>query len=615
MEVKAITLAGLLLVTAAVAKDGDTHAQDEAAAVAALNAELPSLWDWSAISRDPLDVEIVSSNVRDGYKVESVYLNGVGDAAGKDRIFFYYAHPEKPTGKFPVVIDLTGGSVSDGRCLYLAKAVNGACVDLEWRCGGATLRSKWAGGEPPKYRGLGPLKADQAYRVVSGARRILDFLSKQDDADPARLASMGGSMGGIYTLLLSGVDTRISAGVSDVGVGHLAHSDCAQGAFNLSPERKDLWLKAFDPYSHAGAIKAKIAVVSSSDDHFCALGDIVETYTLIHTEKRLCIDANADHSNASFGGRPMFPGLWKWLPYCFGQVDSYMKIPETLQRERAAYWLPTGGEEVKEAYLYWSPGGKDLIWQARYWAEVKAEVRDGKCRAEIPARYAGLPRCVFMNVYNSKGQMASTIPVFLEGTGSERPAPLLWDGDQLWDTKSGLEAWRPVVLADPRIPRKANLQFVPPYGLLVGPDAGKANPVTLPGLANPNESAAKKFVIVTSSIGLAAAAAPRHAGLCFEIDGHGLAGELKLSLYRNFNSAFAEEEFRYSLAYGKGVQRYTVPWGAFTPAKAHGTNVFPFDTLRIDGVRENGSPITIKYITFADNAADHGQSLAALRLR
>jgi len=582
MKAMIIALAGIAAVTTAFSAGGGAP-PDEIATLAALNTELTGLWDWDAISKEPLDVEIVSSVNRDGYKIEGIYLNGVGGAAGKDRIFFYYAHPEKPQGKIPVVIDLTAGSKDDGRCLYLAKGLKAACVDLEWRCANASLKSKWAGGRP-NYRVNGPLKTDEAYRVVSGARRVLDYLARQDYVDRKRLASMGGSMGGIYTLLLAGVDSRISAGLADVAVGHLANSDCLQGGFYLSPERKAIWLKAFDAYSHANAIKAKIIAVSSSSDHFCALGDLVETYKAIQSEKRLCIDANFDHSTPGFGGKPAFSGLWKWLPYCFGQQETYLSIPENLEIERNTCWVSTGREEVKEAFLYWSPGGKDVIWQARYWAEVKAELKGGECRAEIPARYAGLPMYVFMDVYNSKGQKVSTMPAFREGSASDRSAAL-WDDGQLWDVKSGLAAWRPVVSASPSIPRKANIQVAPPCGISVGPAAGEAS---------------NKFIVVTSSIGLAAAAAPKHAGLCFEVDGNGAAGELRLALARNFNSAFKEEEFAYALNYGKGVQKYSIPWKSFANLKSPTASLFPFDTLRIDGVRANGSQITIKSIAFAD---------------
>jgi len=581
---KTVLLLSAAIFAASTAFAADNTAPDEKAALAALNAELPSLWDYSAIAKEPLDATIISSTTHNGWKSESIYINGVGGASGTDRIFFYYAHPEKPEGKIPAVIDITGGSVDDTRAVYLGKVLNSACVVMEWRCNAAKLRSQWVGGIP-KYRVVGPLKTDESYRVITGARRVLDFLSQQDYIDPARLGCMGGSMGGIYTMLLSGVDPRVSAGVVDVGVGHLAHSDCLQGGFWLSPERKDIWLKAFDPYSHANAIKARSIVLPSSDDHFCALGDIVETYKAIPSEKRLCIDPNYDHSTPAFGGpEPHYPGLNQWLPYCFGQTDSYIKIPDHLDTDGYTCSLPTNGQDVKDAWLWFSPGPRDLIWQARYWVPVKAEVKDGKCVAKVPVRYAKLPRYYFMDVYNSKGQKASTLPAFKDGPVASYAPPILWENNQLWDVASGLGAWRPLVTIGD-VPRVANLRIVPPFGIAIGPAATVAN---------------HKFVILTSSIGLVSAAAQKHGGLAFKIDGNGAPGELKLALFVNFNSAFNEQKFEYTLKYGKDIQTYSIPWKDFTNTKSPAASIFPFDTLRIEGVREDGTQITIHEIAFAD---------------
>jgi len=277
--------------------------------------------------------------------------------------------------------------------------------------------------------------------------------------------------------------------------------------------------------------------------------------------------------------------LRKWLPYCFGQADTYINIPETLKRERNTYVLATGNEEIKEAYLYWSPGGKDIIWQARYWVPVKAELKNGQCVAEVPPQYANLPLCVFMDAYNSKGQKASTVPSFEAGTASDAAAAPFWDDGQLWDCKNGLGAWRPEVSSIPTVPRKADIHRAPPYGLEVGPFAGEPS---------------KKFIINTSSIGLVAGAAATHAGLSFTIDGHGAPGSLKLALFRNFHSAFKEEKFAYTLQYDGALRHYSIAWKDFTNAKRPGANLFPFDNLQIEGVREDGSPITIQSIAFQD---------------
>ena len=107
-----------------------------------LQSGLEKLWDYGDIAKEALDAEVISSRIQDGYKIDAVYINGAGGGEkGKDRIFCYYARPLAGGRKVPVMLDLTGGSKDDGKALYLAKKIRGACIDLEWRCTDAAMRS------------------------------------------------------------------------------------------------------------------------------------------------------------------------------------------------------------------------------------------------------------------------------------------------------------------------------------------------------------------------------------------------------------------------------------------------------------------------------------------
>ncbi len=75
-------------------------------------------------------------------------------------------------------------------------------------------------------------------------------------------------MGGYYTLLAAGVDARVSFGVDELGAGHLADSDSALGQLELDPERKAIWLQAFDPYFYAARTKARIFMNLAANDYF-----------------------------------------------------------------------------------------------------------------------------------------------------------------------------------------------------------------------------------------------------------------------------------------------------------------------------------------------------------
>jgi hypothetical protein len=123
------------------------------ASVEALKKELATLWDRPSV-QEPLNVEIVFSEVKNGYKTEGVYINGFSGAAGQDRIFFYYSRPETPTGKVPAYIEITGGGGPE-RGAWFARTNKCAVIDIEWRGAKNKFRSKWAGCNFETMKSLG----------------------------------------------------------------------------------------------------------------------------------------------------------------------------------------------------------------------------------------------------------------------------------------------------------------------------------------------------------------------------------------------------------------------------------------------------------------------------
>ena len=470
------------------------------------------------------------------------------------------------------------------------------------------MRSKWAAGEPPPYRTEGPLESQQIYRVTTAARRALDFISQDETVDLSKVASVGGSMGGYLTLMLAALDARVSAAVVEVAGGHLDNSDSDQGRFWLSPEAKERWLQAFDPYRYANRIRAKTIMLLSTSDHYFSLGDCLATYRAIPAEKRLWLDVNFDHTVPSFGGSPKYSGLDRWQEYVFGRADSYPALAGGVQREGNRFWIDTGNLDVKEVVLAWSAGA-DTPWQSRYWQEIKA-VREGRhWTATIPSGYDVLPKWVFMNVSNTKDQRVSAEPIFVPPSGGGG-APPLWEGGNLWDAAAGLGAWRPAVSSDPKIPRKANIAFAPPRGISVGPDqeafrTGGKNAERYPGeYGKDSQRADARFVVLTSSFGMAALQAGKHAGLVFEIDGNGSAGELKIILHKHYLAAVGAQAFETVLKYEGDCRTCSIPWSSFQSLKYPGQSPDRFDTLWLEGERPDGTPVTIRSIRFADKSPE-----------
>lgn len=387
-------------------------------AIDKLETELATLWDWEQQGKRPLDPEVVFSTVKNGYRTEGIYINGYGDADGQDRVFFYYSRPESGDKKGPLYIDLTGGGEAD-RSAWIARTYQCAVIDIEWRAFKNKFSSKWAAGKLGSMKEVTSLKNNMVFRLISGIRRAIDFAAQQPGTDMERLGCGGGSMGGYYTLLAAGVDQRIRFGMDELGAGYLGQTDSSLGQFELPPEYKTLWLKAFDPYSYAGRTHARILMNLAANDYFFWLADGIKNFQGLAGEKTLCISPNFNHPDGCYGATKHNP--MDWLPYALGHETAYPAIASATQ-DGATYRVATQpGVTIQNATLYWSLG-RDIVWPARYWLAVPAVFQNGVWQAEVPSRFAALERWAFMNVRSDKGRTASSLPTFTAGVNPQEAA-------------------------------------------------------------------------------------------------------------------------------------------------------------------------------------------------
>lgn len=545
-------------------------------------AELVNLWDWKELGNRPLDVEIVESKTKDGYKVDSMYFNGYGDANGQDRIFASFARPETVTADVPVYIELTGGSMGADGSLAMARGEKCAVMCIEWRFGGSKFRSKWAKGTMGTTKEMSSLKANGSFQLICGIRRAIDFLYTQPGIDRQRIGCGGGSMGGYYTLLAAGIDDRIGYGMNALAAGHLDNSDSRLGQIDLDPERKEIYLAAFDPHRYAKQIKAKMLMDLCSNDYYFWLGDGMADYQVLSGEKRLCITPNANHGVGAFGQTN--PGTFEWSKYCLGSKPSYPEIAEVKNEGDTYLLIPAKGTVPESVTLFWSLG-EDIPWPSRYWKSVSAQQTPEGWKAQIPSAYAKLPRVVFMNLYEGKGRTVSSVPVASSGDRLE-VAGMSWDGGALWDTSAGVSAWRPVWV---------NVNW--PVGVVTVAQNAERNGLSI---APDPKSRNERFSLVSNSFLLAGTQARKHKGLSLEVDGNGQAGELKVILVKQFGTIKGQKEYPFLLKYGPQSQEYTIPWTDFGPALLEGQDPLPFESLRLDGQRPGGKPLIFRVKGFLD---------------
>ena len=550
------------------------------ASIAELKAELLTLWDWTEQGQKPLDIEIVTTEIKNGYKIEGLYFNGYGDSKGQDRIFCYYARPEKIEGKIPVHIELTGGAEPEA-CLWMTKAYKCAIMNFEWRATKNRFRSKWACKELGSMKDLTFLKQNAAFRIVTGIRRSIDFLAQQSALDMDRLSCGGGSMGGYYTMLSAGVDQRIRFGMNELGGGYLSNTDSSLGGFKLDPERKQIWIQAFDPYTYAGKTKATIRTHLSANDYFFWLGDVVENYKALNGEKSLCISPNYNHNDGAFGRKKYDSN--GWLDYCFGFESNFPKI-SALKNEGLSYTVTLDSTtQASEVKLLWSPGVK-VIWPARYWVEVNCVKTAKGWTAELPASYAKLSRMVFATASDAKGRVVSCEPMLTKGDDPQDGPSPLWPEGQIWDAKAGVSAWR---LIGPNVHSGCAGVELTSFGMK--------------GITLKPKGPKNSFSLVTNSLILASGSASLQAGLKMGIDGNGKSGKLKVTLVRNFGAASQQQEFLCEVNYNASFASYELPWENFKAFQAS-SSMFPFESLRLDGESPDGTALTISSLDFMPTA-------------
>jgi hypothetical protein len=557
------------------------EADGQSASLEALRRELATLWDRPA-EMPPLDVQVVYEQVKDGYKTLGVYVNAFGGPAGQDRIFFYYHAPESAVGRVPAYIELTGGGGPE-RGLFMARGNKCAVADVEWRGTKNQFRSHWFGSDPGAMKAVTKLKDNPAFRLVYGIRRVIDYLQQQPEVDPSSIGCGGGSMGGYYSLLASGVDARVNFVMDELGGGCLSQSDSSLGQFKLDPSLKSIWLEAFDPCTYAARTRARVIVNLSANDYFFWLGDAVKNYQLLAGDKRLCISPNFNHNDGAFGQKKN--SAFGWLAYCMGREQSYPRTPEVTQ-SGAEYHITTG-DDIVRATLCWSPGGDTLIGPARYWLQTPAtRTTRGGWKAAVPAAYAGLARLAFVNVWDAKDRMVSSLPISSEGADPRRTPGLSWLGGRLWDRDAGVSAWRAVGPNVRRPDEGTTLSLEEGEGLLIGPGNGSK----------------PAFSLAANSVILLAGSAKTHRGLKLEIDGRGTAGVLSVSLVRDFGAASRQREYTATVPYQPGLGAYELPWASFKASSGVSADneLFGFDTLRLDGERPDGSPLLVKSIHFLE---------------
>jgi Acetyl xylan esterase (AXE1) len=166
----------------------------------------------------PLDVQLIGEEEREGYVLEKLVL----DLNGIEPVPAYFVRPRDMQGPLPVILynhahgyDYTLGK--DELLVGREALQQPPYADVLTRLGYAALCiDTWAFGER-RGRSEGEIFREMLWAgqvmwgmMIYDSLRALDYLERRPDIDPARIGTLGLSMGSTMAWWLAALDTRIN---------------------------------------------------------------------------------------------------------------------------------------------------------------------------------------------------------------------------------------------------------------------------------------------------------------------------------------------------------------------------------------------------------------------
>lgn len=267
-------------------------------------------------------------------------------------VFAFYASPATlgaaPAGaKFPGVVLIHGGggtAFADWVWLWARRGYAAIAMDLSGRRppdpaydpqtgapvghqSDAKLRTRLPKGgldhtHAEKFDSIGGTTSDDwPFHAAASVIRAHSLLRSFPEVDAGRTAVTGISWGGYTTCLVASLDDRFKAAVPVYGCGFLHEGESVQKpSIDKLGERRDAWVKAYDPGSLLPRCRVPIFFVNGTNDIHYPLDSYQKSFDVVPGAKSMRIEVNMRH------GHP--PG---WAPQEIGLfIDTYCRAGAAL---------------------------------------------------------------------------------------------------------------------------------------------------------------------------------------------------------------------------------------------------------------------------------------------
>jgi len=428
----AFAVALLAWIPPASAGDNDMNASD--------------IWGLDEIRQLPLDLEVLSSSVEEGIKVDEVTFTSEIVDGKPVRVYGFLARPVKEQGRLPGVLALHGGggTASRSHAVASAESLDACILNIDWS--GDEKRAERvtdAAALPDKLFGDPRHVNDEitdfsARHTVRALVRCIDFLSTRDEVDPERIAVVGGSWGGFLSLLVSGLDPRVKCAASGFGAGGFrgTYELCARTLFLLNEEQREFWYSKVDPINYLERINGPVSLLTATNELHFWLNTAMATFERLPPGSRIVISPNTVHTAGS-------GVLWphnEWVKHCLQGAPDWPAVEGFVCDGGTATWTVRCPVPVTRSTLYFSPGRDH--WPGRIWLPVQTKKSGDVYTAVLPEWLKGVEGDMYPLVTDEMRRSVSALPVHVEGASTivasgRRPDPGLID-----DFSGGVALWR-----------------------------------------------------------------------------------------------------------------------------------------------------------------------------
>ncbi len=304
-------------------------------------SDVLSLWDLEAVRSEPLDVKVIED--RPGIDLKfphrELHLTYLSQKwKGQEvRIEAFVAIPAKREGKVAGVLSLHGHGGAGGMGDAVGRAREFKAVGMSISGPGQGLSTgrrdcmaHWIDTVPDPRDSF-------MYQYPYAAMRAITYLTSLAEVDAKRIGVIGGSMGAMCTLIVNGLDDRVTAAVPVSGCGSYGpEMEAGKTWFSrlildaLKVEMNHPGVQGFlnniDPIHYARTQRGACLMVCGAQDEPFPITCLARTFERMPSSARLSIVYDCNHGGFS---KPdvefkMYDNVPQWTRRAFGTAHGWL---------------------------------------------------------------------------------------------------------------------------------------------------------------------------------------------------------------------------------------------------------------------------------------------------